>query len=157
MVHYGAAIWFAVLSVSPAICHEHPDGEVDHSHGLGLISASPLLVSPLSQESNLAPQNRHYHIVLFGIEITILPGCAALDTGIIPARHDSAITLNADFGPGMTAEKTLPHQDLNLDIPMIPMDEVVPFCPTNGTTPQVDSPIRLADPACPLCSGTQQI
>jgi hypothetical protein len=104
MANYGVALWFAILSTSPAICHEHADGEADHSHGLGFFSTSPLLICTCSPESELAPQSRHYHLVLLGIEITILPGCAAVETGILPAHNDSAITVNADHQAGLIAE-----------------------------------------------------
>ena len=113
MVNYGVALWFAILSLSPAICHEHADGDVDHSHGYGFFSPSPRLVSPCTADSELAPKFRHFHMVLFGIEITILPGCAALETGTLPAQHDSAIAWTADIGASLVAE-TAPSQDVYL-------------------------------------------
>src|SRR6516165_12324830 len=104
MANYGVAVWFAVLSMSPAICHEHADGEADHSHGYGFFSLSPLLASNCSPESELAPHSRHYHLVLFGVEITLLPGCAALETGILHGQVNSTVSWGGDLGEGLVAE-----------------------------------------------------
>src|SRR6516165_5405285 len=103
MANYGVAVWFAVLSMSPAICHEHADGEADHSHGYGFFSLSPLLASNCSPESELAPHSRHYHLVLFGVEITLLPGCAALETGILHGQINSIVSWSGDLGEGLVA------------------------------------------------------
>jgi hypothetical protein len=105
MASYGVALWFAILSLSPAICHEHADGDADHSHGYGLFSLSPLLAPTCSPESELAPHSRHYHLVLFGIEITILPGCAALETGILHGQNNSTMSWSGDLGQGHVAER----------------------------------------------------
>ncbi|SRR5260370_4028568 len=154
MANYGVAFWFVVLSLCPAICHEHADGDTDHSHGYGFFSPSPLLVSNGSPEADLCPQSRHYHMVLFGIEITILPGCAALETGIMPAQCDSAITLSADLGVGLIAEK--PTQDVALVIS--PQDGLVMPCSIfQDSCPLVDLSTIPCAPARALRSGTQQI
>jgi hypothetical protein len=115
MANYGVALWFAILSLSPAICHEHADGDADHSHGYGFFSPSPRLVSPCT-DSELGPKCRHYHMVLFGIEITILPGCAALETGTLRAQQGSAIGWAADSVTGQIAG-TSHSQELDLPAP----------------------------------------
>jgi len=153
MANYGVALWFAILSTSPAICHEHADGDADHSHGLGFFSASPLLVCTCSPESDLAPQSRHYHLVLFGIEITILPGCAALETGILPVQNNSAITLNADLQAGLLAENPTLQDVAATDY--ADQASVLGYC--RDSAPLVDPPSPPCAPARPLRSGIQLI
>jgi len=153
MTKYGVALWFAILSTSPAICHEHADGEADHSHGFGFFSTSPLLICNCSPESDLAPQSRHYHLVLFGIEITILPGCAALETGILPAQNNSAITLNADHQAGLIAENPTLQDFAVTDC----ADDALVVAYSHDFGPLVDPPNPPRTPARALRSGIQLI
>jgi hypothetical protein len=156
MTKYGVALWFAILSVSPAICHEHADGEADHSHGYGLFSLSPLLSSPCSPESELAPPFRHYHLVLFGIEITILPGCAALETGILHSQdHHATLSWNSDTGGDLVAENPVSQQ---LTWPALPA-AVTMVAPAISPDPGLvaDPPTPPCLPARALRSGIQLI
>lgn len=155
MASYGVAVWFAVLSMSPAICHEHADGEADHSHGYGFFSLSPLLASTCSPESELAPHSRHYHLVLFGVEITLLPGCAALETGILHGQVNSTVSWSGDLGEGLVAEKPVTH-DFGLPaLPHggLPIASVISpdFCQ------MADFPSQPCAPARPPRSGIQLI
>lgn len=155
MANYGVALWFVVLSLSPAICHEHADGDADHSHGYGFFSLSPLLASNCSPESELAPHSRHYHLVLFGVEITLLPGCAALETGILHGQINSTMSWSGDLCEGLVAEKPVTHDHALAALPHdgLPIASVISpdFCP------MADPPSPPCAPARPPRSGIQLI
>lgn len=155
MANYGVALWFAILSVSPAICHEHADGDTDHSHGYGFFSTSPHLVPTCSSEADLAPSSRHYHLVLFGIEITILPGCAALETGTLPDAHDSVLTWTGDLGAGPVADAENPPSP-DFDLPA-PAEKRPAAAISQDSFLVTDLPSSPCTPARALRSGVQLI
>jgi hypothetical protein len=155
MASYAVSLWFALLSVSPAVCHEHADGDVEHSHGYGWFATSSRLIPTCATESDLAPSSRHYHLVLFGIEITILPGCAALEAGTLPTPQDSAISWNADHGGGLIAEHSISQ---HCDVSVSAMDSpAVSITVPETSVCCADYPVSCCAFARALRSGVQLI
>jgi hypothetical protein len=70
----GLAFWLAVVSTSPAFSHDHPEGDKPHSHGLGFFPTNSASVSANNPHTDIAPETRHSHLVILGVEIHVPPG-----------------------------------------------------------------------------------
>src|SRR5438876_10852237 len=105
---FGLGVWLLVVTTSPAFSHEHPEGDKPHAHGLGLFSVSSISCC-YEPDNGIAPNTRHCHIVIFGIEIHIPASCpwAADQDSPLPAQ-ESYFQLSAEMASGLQTQASEP-------------------------------------------------
>ena len=157
-VKWTLALWLLVVTTAPAFSHEHPGGDKPHAHGLGLFSSA----TPNGKESSndLTPTSRHFHLVIFGIEIHVAGHGSPVESenSCCPSEH-GLFQLNADSGSsaGLTGDNvcTGDRHDMLPAIESRPAEPGVIEGALAGHRPDlVPSP---CDVARGLRSGTQQI
>jgi hypothetical protein len=159
-VKFGLAVWLLVVTTSPAFSHEHPEGDKPHAHGLGLFSASAFACFGYDPDNGVAPDTRHCHIVIFGIEIHVPASCpwAADQDSPLPAEQ-AYFQLGAEIVNGLQAQAPEPSSKAAaLPTPLaasisVPLDTRA----DEATVSPLVSFAHLCDLARGLRSGAQQV
>jgi len=155
----GLTFWLLVVTISPAFSHDHPDGDKPHVHGLGIFSAT----SPADFNaggSDLAPDTRHSHLLIFGVEIHVPASCpwAADQDSPLLAEH-GFFQLGAELLNGLATSEPVcptiePQAQLSADISV----KLTPAGEAVSASAAIPSPAPfLCDLARGLRSGAQQI
>jgi hypothetical protein len=98
------ALWLVVVTTAPAFSHDHAEGDKPHTHGLGVFSASSLPGQGYGSKTGIAPETRHSHIVIFGIEIHVPASCPWAAEQDSPLQTASFFQLSAEIGNGVQAQ-----------------------------------------------------
>jgi hypothetical protein len=159
----GLALWLLVVSTSPAFAHEHEDGDRPHSHGLGLFSLSSGC-GPCGQNQGRAPETRHFHLVILGIELHVPASCPWSSSEDSPlAAEQGFFQLGVEVANGLTSsgadEARVPVPSEGLPVLCLPPSVEV-AAGTNRPAFYQDGCVggcRVCDAARGLRSGAQQI
>jgi hypothetical protein len=99
------AAWLFVVTTAPAFAHEHAGGDKPHMHGLGLFATLPRTAA-VDEAEGVGPNSRHFHMVIFGIEIHV-PASCPLTQAENPCANQGFFQLGSEINAlGTPADET---------------------------------------------------